>query len=97
MDTHEDSIIHKGQRGYAALGLFLSDLEAELAYQTTYLYRGHSLTSNGEGWLLVLRASKGSRRVVAFFGGRTPLKCYRRLYEAVVLANPDWKEDRYNK
>lgn len=92
-----DDLVVRGRKSYAALGLFLAELDKEVAWATGLVYLGHTLSQREDGWLLVVRARRGSSRLVAFCGGRDALGCFRQLYYGLYHDQMRWREDRYAK
>ena len=90
----EGVLVH-GRKSWSALGLFLAELDKELAWHTGIQYRGHTLREQENGYLLILRGYKGTRPVVAFCGGGSLLNTYRELYWSLYKNLLVWRDDRY--
>lgn len=76
---------------------FLLDIEKELAWATNATFRGLTLKDQGDGFLLVIRATKSKKPVVAFIGARTVLQCLEILASMAYYDQLEWKPDKYAK
>ncbi|MCK5566181.1 MAG: hypothetical protein KAJ07_13135, partial [Planctomycetes bacterium] len=60
-------------------GAYILCIEEALGWYERVIYQGHTLKKKEDGWLLVVKARKGDRAVVAFFEGGDPEECIRGL------------------
>jgi len=91
-----DQIVVKGKKGKAALSDFIGELEELLPWFTSKRLEGITVKRKGKGWMLILRASKGKERLVAFSESDSLLGVWRNLYRMVVYDKGYWKPDKFN-
>lgn len=96
-DYGVSEITVRGQRGMAALGLFIAELNKELAWGASVDLTGYSLRDKGDEWLLVVTGLHRKRAVVCFVGGREPLECYRNLWYLLHKGALAWRDDKYRQ
>lgn len=95
--TNVEEIVVRGQRGMTALGLFLAELDKELAWACGVAFSGYSLRDKGDEWLLVVTGVRKKLPVVAFVGGREPIECYRNLWYLLHKGALAWRPDKYRE
>jgi len=71
------------------------ELEKVLPWYQAVTLRGYSLSSQDTGWLLVVRAEKAGKRVVAFAGGHSPFDCWEQFLRAISRKGFQWKADKF--
>lgn len=75
--------------------VWILELEKELAYCEKVVYQGHTIRRQEKGWLLVLRAKKAGRPVVAFIGGRDVATCFELARTFTLHGGLKWLPDRF--
>ncbi len=88
-------VLVRGRRGMVALGLFIGELEKEIAIHGGLTLTGYTVSRQPGGWRIVLRADRNGQHLVAFAGGRTLMGLYRNLYYDLYNSILRWRVDRF--
>lgn len=91
----EDTIIVRGRTQGAALSLFISEIDEEVAYHTRRVLTAVNIKQTDEGWLMVLTANFKVQREVAFIRGEDIIGCYRNLYGLMYGGRLQWRKSKY--
>lgn len=87
----------KGKKGFEALGIFVTEMDKELAWYTGLDFRGYALTVKEETAVLTVKATRGETAVVSFFTSPTPLGCFRIFYASLRHNRISWQVDKFYK
>lgn len=93
--TEAEGMVVRGHKQWSALGLFVAEMEKEIAWFTSYQYRGLTLKRTDSGWMMIVRVLNGTTKLVSFYYAHTVTDCYRLLYGDLRNQRTQWKKDRY--
>lgn len=71
------------------------ELDKWLAWYEYVTLSGYSLSQRSNGWLLVVKAEKQGKPVVAFKGGHSPWDCWDSFLMGIHRGDLQWKVDKF--
>lgn len=87
----------KDRKSASNLVDYLLILPEEFAWYTGLALRGFNVTVKPSGALLIVKATKGSAPVVAFYDAENIVDAFRYFYVNMRAGNIVWRPDRYGK
>ncbi len=88
-------IIHKGQRGGAALAYFIGELPENIAFYTGVEMTGFTLKKREGNWLLIVNGRRAGKKVVCFIDAPSHVACFRVLLKSLQERKLAWSASRY--